>query len=256
MSNLLIEVQILQNLLISRATGGINSSNEKEANIDYLRLRTLLFSNKELEKYIPNFLMACRDLHQFWHEVKAPRFETYAERRKFIYDEFAPLLNFIEFSYNKVQPSDNLTNEIIQKIDAIHVENAWKKALERRLEDPEGTITSARTLIESVCKHILDEDNISYDDKQDLPALYKQTAKHLNLAPSQHTEEIFKQILGGCTAIIEGLGTLRNRLSDAHGKGKIGVQPKPRHAALAVNLSGSLAVYLLETWENKKNPKL
>ncbi|WP_448090692.1 abortive infection family protein [Pseudomonas azerbaijanoccidentalis] len=29
---------------------------------------------------------------------------------------------------------------------------------------------------------------------------------------------MFKQFLGGCPAVIEGLGALRNRLSDAHGK--------------------------------------
>lgn len=98
--------------------------------------------------------------------------------------------------------------------------------------------------------------NVQYDDAVDLPKLYKETAKVLNLAPSQHTEEVFKQILGGCTAVIEGLGTLRNRLSDAHGKGKVGVKPASRHAELAVNLSGSLASYLLATWETRKETQI
>ena len=34
-----------------------------------------------------------------------------------------------------------------------------------------------------------------------------------------------------------------------HGKSKVGVKPAPRHAELAVNLAGALAVYLLATWE-------
>ena len=90
---------------------------------------------------------------------------------------------------------------------------------------------------------------MTYDDGADLPKLYKQTAETLKLAPSQHTEAVFKQILGGCTAVVEGLGSLRNRLSDAHGKGRVGAKPAPRHAELAVNLSGALATYLLATWE-------
>src|SRR5690606_36096365 len=106
-----------------------------------------------------------------------------------------------------------------------------------------------RTLIESVCKHILDAAQVEYDDAADLPKLYKLTAETLNLAPSQHTEAVSKQVLGGCTAVVEGLGSLRNRLSDAHGKGKVGSKPAPRHAELAVNLSGALATYLLATWE-------
>jgi hypothetical protein len=58
---------------------------------------------------------------------------------------------------------------------------------------------------------------------------------------------VFKQIIGGCTAVVEGLGALRNRLSDSHGKGKVAAKPAPRHAELAVNLAGSLALYLLAT---------
>jgi len=70
----------------------------------------------------------------------------------------------------------------------------------------------------------------------------------LNLAPSQHTAVVFKQILGGCQCVVEGLGTLRNRLSDAHGKGRTAVRPASRHAGLAVNLAGAMASFLIETW--------
>jgi len=140
-------------------------------------------------------------------------------------------------------------------IDSSHIKAEWDKALSRRVSDPEGAITIARTLIESVCKHILDEANVKHDSSDDLPALYKKTAGKLNLLPSQHSEEIFKQILGGCNSVIVGLGSLRNRLGDAHGKGKNRIKPAPRHAELAVNLSGALASYLLATWENRNNKK-
>ena len=52
-----------------------------------------------------------------------------------------------------------------------------------------------------------------------------------------------------CTSVVEGLGALRNRLSDAHGQGKSGVKPASRHAELAVNLAGALAVFMLATRE-------
>jgi len=105
-----------------------------------------------------------------------------------------------------------------------------------------------------VCKHILDETNIEYDaNKVDLNELYKKTANGLNLSPSQHTEDIFKQILGGCSGTVNGLGSLRNRLGDAHGKGKQKIKPAPRHAGLAVNLAGTMALYLIETFEENKS---
>ena len=137
-----------------------------------------------------------------------------------------------------VTPSDQVVSIAIEKFDASNIQAAWSKALDRRVSDPEGAITMARTLLESVCKHILEEAEVDFDDSPDMNKLYRQTAEQLNIAPSQHTEQVFKQILGGCTSVVEGLGALRNRLSDSHGKGKAGVKPAPRHAELAVNQIG------------------
>jgi len=74
----------------------------------------------------------------------------------------------------------------------------------------------------------------------------------LKIAPSQHTEQVFKQILGGCTSVVEGLAALRNRLGDAHGGGRARIKPAPRHAQLAVNLAGAMTAFLVATWEARK----
>ena len=79
------------------------------------------------------------------------------------------------------------------------------------------------------------------------------TAKNLNLVPDQHNEKIFKQILNGYQSIVEGLGALRNKLSDSHGKRIGSVKPASRHAELAVNLAGTMTVVLFETYERKQN---
>jgi hypothetical protein len=94
----------------------------------------------------------------------------------------------------------------------------------------------------------LDERGTVYTDKEDLPKLYSLTAKALNLAPDQHTEEPIKAILGGAMTVVNGIGTLRNRFSDAHGRGgRAPVRPSPRHASLAVNIAGAVATFLVET---------
>jgi len=237
------EVESLQNLLVAHATGGAADNDE------YIELRQRLMAQTHLEDLVPSFVRTCRDLSQFWQYIKV-KFAKYAERRAYIWDEFRPLLNKLEGVGSS--PSDQLVTGALTKFDSAHVHEAWAKALERRASDPEGAITISRTLLESVCKHILEEAAVSVDYAPDLSKLYRQTAEQLNLAPSQHTEQVFKQILGGCTSVVEGLGALRNRLSDAHGKAKTGVKPAPRHAELAVNLSGALATYLLATWEAKR----
>ena len=151
-------------------------------------------------------------------------------------------------------PSDATASAVLSRVDAEHVRDSWQKALNRRAADPEGAITVARSLLETVCKFILDEEHVTYSDTMDLPSLYQLTANKLKLAPSQHTEEIFKRVLGSCQNVVEGLGTLRNKLSDSHGKSKQAVKPAARHAELAVNLAGTMATFLVATWEARKEP--
>src|SRR3546814_16039179 len=78
----------------------------------------------------------------------------------------------------------------------------------------EGAITLARTLLEDVIKWLLTKQGVDYDERADLPALYRLIAANLNLAPDGHTEEVFKRILGSCQSVVESLGTLRNKLSE------------------------------------------
>jgi hypothetical protein len=153
-------------------------------------------------------------------------------------------------------PADELISETVASFDEAGVHEAWQKALGRRSSDPEGAITAAKTLLETVCKHIIEEgDGPQYGDNDDLPRLYHLAAEQLNLAPSQHTETAFKGILGNCQAVVGQLSSLRNRLGDAHGKGRLPVKPKARHAELAVNLSGTMAMFLISTSVERKDAR-
>lgn len=46
---------------------------------------------------------------------------------------------------------------------------------------------------------------------------------------------------------------MRNALGDAHGKGQASATPQIRHAELAVNLAGAMAVFLVQSWEDANN---
>ncbi len=236
------KAQYLQNMLVDRATGG--GADEGE----YGELRRYFIEGVDTKSLLPSFVRTNRSLDQFWQFIKY-KFDNYASRREFIWNEFSPLLDALESA--TPAPADNAISNGLRDFSAESVHSVWSKALERRATDPEGAITAARTLLETVCKHILDEVEVDYNDKRiELPDLYKKTAKALNLSPDQHTEDVFKQILGGCSAIVGGLGALRNRFGDAHGQGKRNVRPATRHAELAVNLSGSVALFLVATWES------
>jgi hypothetical protein len=165
-----------------------------------------------------------------------------------------PTYNVQETTATGVQPADALISDALSSYDESGVYQAWQKALDRRSSDPEGAITAAKTLLETVCKHIIDEIGSTYGENDDLPKLYNAAAGSLNLAPSQHTEKAFKSILGNCQAVVGNLASLRNKLGDSHGQGKRHVKPQARHAELAVNLAGSMAMFLISTW-NARQPR-
>ena len=234
----------LQKLLIAVATGILTKDDH-----GYGAVRSRFMGNAVLAKLLPQCVRACRNLAQFWSYIK-PKFETYEERKRYLWSEMQGLLDYLE-GHHKT-PADDSISDRLKQFDADGVHAIWAKTLERRIGDPEGAITSARTLLETVCKHVLDAQGVAYDSKADLPALYALTSKSLRLAPHQYAEDTFKKILGGVTAVVGELGSLRNRLGDAHGQGRQAVKPGERHAALAVNLAGSIAMFIVDTF-NARN---
>jgi hypothetical protein len=234
-------VCMVQGILTASATGG-GGSGDPHA---YQLLRRELMADLGLRDKLPSMVRTYRDLGAFWPYIKQEA-GSYAERRQIISAAFTPLLDELEGLHQ--MPADNHNSTVLSSFDAEGVHTVWAKALDRRASDPEGAITVARTLLETVCKRVLDDRTIVYDDKEDLPKLYGAVAKALNLAPNQHAEEAIKAILGGAMNVVNGIGTLRNKLSDAHGRGgKLPVRPSPRHATLAVNMAGAIAVFIVET---------
>jgi hypothetical protein len=140
--------------------------------------------------------------------------------------------------------------EYLKVVDSEHVRRTWDKAIERRQVDPEGAITIARSLVETVCKHILGLGH--YDKTADLPVLYKQAAKSVGLTEDGYADEALKQVMRGCVQIVKGLGEFRNKMGDAQGKGPLDPTADRLQAELAVAVSGAMATYLLSTWEARQ----
>lgn len=243
MTDIQTKIEAFQNLLIEISTGGEWNEN------DFVNLRKELIGISEIKSLLPEFIQTTRTTKQFWQFIKL-KFSSYAERRNYIWAEFSRVLTYLE-SNQRGLVNDSIS-ETLGKFNQDYINSQWSKAMERKIDDPEGAITTSRTLIETTCKYILDDLKVEYKDGLELPKLYKLTAENLNLAPDQHTEQIFKMILSGCSTVIEGLGSLRNKLSDSHGKGISQAKPSSRHAELAVNLAGTMTTFLLETYQQKK----
>jgi len=238
------QARYLENILVAACEGATAYSGM------YQQLRSMLMDDPVLRPLLPEFVRTSRDLNHFWGYIKSHS-PKWAPRRQHVRDAMTPVFDHLEGANRK--PVDAVASDVLQKFDADGVHLVWEKALARRHTDPDGAITTARTLLETVCKRILDEVGETYSDKEDLPGLYKAVARKLQIAPSQHTEDAFKRILGGATSVVEGLGSLRNKIGDAHGQGGKPVRPTARHAQLAVNLAGAMATFLVDTWAAKQS---
>lgn len=217
---------------------------------DYEHSRANLLSQPELLPRLPHWVSSCRYGGQFWSLMKNTS-SNYQGRREFIWESLSPVFDYVEQGFT--EPSCMSLEALLSNCTSVSVVDCWRKIHVRRISDPEGTITIARSLVESTCKYILEELGESYTNKDDLPRLYKKTAHAMHLSPGQHNEQIFKQILSGCSSVIDGFAALRNDLGDAHGKGKIKSSPSARHADLAVNLAGTISTFLISTYEERYN---
>jgi len=100
------KVNYLANLLTARATGLAADSNEFEV------LRRELLSNPVIAPMLPQWLRQHRNLDTFWGFIKQ-KFETYAERRTYISEQFTPALDTLEFG-QPVQPAQSINTTTTQ----------------------------------------------------------------------------------------------------------------------------------------------
>jgi hypothetical protein len=235
----------LQELLIAHATGGPAN------NGDYVELRRGFLEDAGAGRFLPQFVRSCPDLASFWGWIKVAE-PTYAARRELIWRAFVPLLDHLESADRPPSPEPSpLAGPI--SLETAAVRAAWERALARSQSDPEGAILAAHTLIEGMCRRVLYDAGASYGRKDELPKLYGRAAKALKIGPSHRARKAMRPVFEGCTDVVLGLLTLPagDRDSPRRG-GKKPIRAAPRHAQLAVNLAGALALFLAETWEARR----
>lgn len=117
--------------------------------------------------------------------------------------------------------------------------------------DYDGAITNARSLTEAVLVELetrISPTPVPYDG--DLLKLFKRVQGLLNLDPGKEDlAESLKQILRGLTSVVSGIGTLRNKMGDAHRRT---YKPERHHAKLAINAAKTLTDFLFDTFEYQK----
>lgn len=137
-----------------------------------------------------------------------------------------------------------------------HLARLWRTAQ----SDPPLAIGTAKELIESTAKTVLEERGLQISEKDDLPVLVKQAQEALGLHPSAARPgpdgtDAVKRILGGMISVASGLGELRNRgYGTGHGPKGERIGLRPRHARLAVNAAMTWCSLMLDTLADAEAP--
>jgi hypothetical protein len=123
-------------------------------------------------------------------------------------------------------------------------------------EDPADAILAARELIESVCHVVIEAHGQTPPKNPSTGALYGQAAELLGLKAAaiegdSDASKAAKQVLQGLMNIAVGMGELRTRVGRGHG-GATGSPARQRHAELATNAAGTLALFVLDTWQDRQ----
>jgi len=149
--------------------------------------------------------------------------------------------------------SSKSLSDLIKGRDIPAIESEFSRALENVNSEPREAVSAACNILESIFKIYISDENLNMPRKQDLSGVWKVVRENLGFEPGRLEDDDLKKILSGVLSIVDGIGAFRTHASSAHGQGRKLYKLKPRHARLAINSAHTLALFVLETWDEKKH---
>ena len=124
------------------------------------------------------------------------------------------------------------------------------EAIEGAIHDqPAFVFDLAKSLVETICKTILEDLDVDYDINSDAPKLLKETLTQLRFFPSEHKSpstvtKSIKTTVNGLMTTVYGLCELRNREGMAHGREAFSSNLEPMQAILAASAADAVSSFL------------
>ncbi|MBU1218355.1 abortive infection family protein [Myxococcota bacterium] len=149
-------------------------------------------------------------------------------------------------------PSMSLKEMILAR-NIPSIEFEFQRALTNVNSEPREAVSAACNILESTFKVYIADEGLEMPQKQDLQSVWKVVRSNLGFDPSNVEDDDLKKILSGILSVVDGIGSLRTHASSAHGQGRKTYNLMPRHARLAIHSAHTLTIFVLETWDEKKN---
>lgn len=195
--------------------------------------------------------------HSYW--VRNNAYGSWAARRHILDELFEPprerLIALDDSRFSPLLPERSLAN----LKDPVAIHEHLRRIQRAIADDPAQVVGSAKDLIESTAKIVLQARGLPVDDKAKFPVLVKTAQQALSLHSSSHTsgpdgDNAVKQILGAASSMANGLAELRNRYGTGHGPVGARVGLGARHAHLAVNAATTWCQLMLDTLADEHAP--
>lgn len=230
-------------LLKQRAEGRMESEEPR-----FAELRRELLGSSFLAQDARDFLTRHRTLQQLWDRTLSQH-RSYRERREVIDTAFESTIARLEQGGSTLVELDENS---LHDLNMGEARRLWDKATRRLIEDDDadGALTLTRTLLETVCKKILDAFGATYSSGDTAQNLCKR-ALDLVVPASVRGREHFRQFNRSTLNIVENISLYRAEQSDAHGTA-LDKDIETHQAAYAVNLAGSTAIFLIECYRTTR----
>lgn len=148
-------------------------------------------------------------------------------------------------------PSKSLA-QLIKGRDIPAIDAEFTRALANVNSEPREAVSAACNILESIFKTYIADEGLSLPNKQDLQNVWKVVRGDLGFDPNLVQDDDLKKILSGILSIVDGIGAFRTHASSAHGQGRKLYNVKPRHVRLAIHSAHTIALFVLETWDEKR----
>ncbi|WP_444944051.1 abortive infection family protein [Microbulbifer sp. ZKSA006] len=148
-------------------------------------------------------------------------------------------------------PSRSLA-QLIEGRDIPAIDAEFTRALANVNSEPREAVSAACNILESIFKTYISDEGLPAPNKQDLQNVWKVVRGDLGFDPNLVQDDDLKKILSGILSVVDGIGAFRTHASSAHGQGRKLYNVKPRHARLAVHSAHTIALFVLETWDERR----
>jgi hypothetical protein len=142
--------------------------------------------------------------------------------------------------------------ELIKGRDIPSIDAEFNRALANVNSEPREAVSAACNILESIFKTYIADEKLDMPHKQDIQNVWKVVRADLGFDPAALEDDDLKKVLSGVLSVVDGIGAFRTHASSAHGQGRKIYNLKPRHARLAIHSAHTIALFVLETWDERK----